>query len=293
MPTEDLVSVILPAYNAEGFIDECLESITRQTYTNLEILVLDDGSTDSTLKKLTEWKSRDSRISVSSRENKGLIKTLNELISKCRGRYIARMDADDIAAADRISNQVEHLKNTEIGILGSNCLIIDEQSAKVGSYRFERKHENIKIDTFFRAPFCHPSMMFDLNKIQRQDLWYDPEYPHAEDLELWLRLLSKYKGANLRKNLIHLRRGHSTNISSVHKVAQLLSTVRAVKQHANINITELDIHNLRQRIELAKFMKSGLRVGLLLTQLSPSQGFIFFRRLSMIFAVSLTRKCTA
>src|SRR5574337_526053 len=179
--SDKLVSVIVPVFNAEPFIDQCMESLVNQTYRDLEILVLDDGSQDGSLSILRAWQEKDPRIVVYSRENRGLIATLNELIAQCRGRYIARMDADDYCDIDRIRLQVQAL-DSDLALIGSNCLVIDENSNIVGRFNYERKHRNLVIDGFFRAQFCHPSVIFDLSTIDRADLWYASRFHHAEGL---------------------------------------------------------------------------------------------------------------
>lgn len=289
MYINDLVTVIVPAFNAGKFIDQCMQSLVDQTYQNLEILVLNDGSTDDTLAKLNSWCMRDGRVRVISRQNKGLIATLNELISESNGRYIARMDADDYCDADRIRLQVLAL-NKGLALVGSNCLVIDEESRIVGFYKFERKHINIQVDGFFRVQFCHPAVMFDLSKIDRRDLCYDSEFRHAEDLELWFRLLRKYRCGNLAADLLYLRRGHATNVSTVHAGEQFENTVTTIERHAGIKISKVDILNLRQRASVGKLLGSGLCVGYALSQTSIWRGFAFFRKLLLIAIVTSVRQ---
>ena len=111
-----LVSVIIPVFNAELYIQEAVESICRQTYKELEIIIVDDGSTDGTLQILKSF--NDQRINLIARENRGLISTLNECVALSTGAYIARMDADDICRPMRIERQVKYLENhKDIGVL--------------------------------------------------------------------------------------------------------------------------------------------------------------------------------
>ena len=250
---------------------------------------MDDGSVDGTLEKLRLWAIRDDRIRMISRENRGLIVTLNELVAHSTGRYSARMDADDYCHADRIRLQVLAL-NGGLAMVGSNCFVVDEASHVVGSYKFEKRHSQIDVDGLFRVQFCHPSVIFDMQKIKMADLYYDPVYRHAEDLELWFRLLQKYKCGNLGVNLLYLRRGHATNVSSVHAKEQFVNTVDIVARYAGVKISSEDVLNLRQRENVFMFARSGARVGRALLNNSFMRGMFFFRKLSLILMVASARK---
>ena len=124
MSQEPLVSVLIPCYNCEKYVEEAVMSIIEQSYSNLEILVIDDGSTDNTGSILQELAQKDSRIRyIKNETNLKLIRTLNKGIDLCRGKYIARMDADDISLPTRIVKQVNFLeKHPDIGIVGTLSL---------------------------------------------------------------------------------------------------------------------------------------------------------------------------
>lgn len=288
-PNDKLVSIIVPAFNAEKYIDQCIQSLVDQSYKELEILILNDGSTDGTSEKLALWEVRDNRVRVMSRQNKGLVVTLNELIAESRGRFIARMDADDYCHLERITKQVAALGG-EMALVGSNCLVVDDESNIVGRFRYEKKHNRISVDGFFRAQFCHPAVMFDRQKISRGDLYYDPKYRHAEDLELWFRLLKTHLCCNLSENLLYVRRGHATNVSTIHAHEQFETTFKIVELYAGFPIRHIDILNLRQRDDLKGFAKSGFRVGFALVRKSTNNGVMFFRKWTLILLVSITRK---
>ncbi|HTF66818.1 MAG TPA: glycosyltransferase family A protein, partial [Edaphobacter sp.] len=105
-----LVSVLLPVYNGEPYLDAALASILRQDYERLEVIAIDDGSTDGSLQVLERYRKADGRISIVSRENRGLIATLNEGLAMAKGELVARMDADDVCYTARLSRQVSVLK---------------------------------------------------------------------------------------------------------------------------------------------------------------------------------------
>lgn len=123
-----LVSVVMPVFNAEKYLFEALSSIVNQSYQNLEIIVVDDASTDSSVSIVESFS--DTRIKLFKNEsNLKIVKTLNFALTKVNGEYIARMDADDISHPERIRKQVEFLeKNRGIDILGTNIWVIDQNS---------------------------------------------------------------------------------------------------------------------------------------------------------------------
>lgn len=208
-----LVSVIIPAYNAEKYVESAVRSIMTQTYKNLEILVTDDCSTDSTLEILNSLTKEDCRIVVYHNEqNKGIVKTLNDLVSRANGKYIARMDADDISLPKRIEKQVKFLeKHPKYVFCGTNAIHIDENGMKIGKTFLPKSFKEINRTKYERSPFYHPCICIQ-SSILKQNR-YDVDYQKIEDYDLWLRLLKNYKGCNLSKNYFLYRR-HSSSISS-------------------------------------------------------------------------------
>ena len=117
----DLVTIAIPAYNCQEYIDYAVQSVINQTYKNWELLLLDDGSTDGTLQKLKAYETDDRIRIISDGQNRGLIYRLNQSINLAHGRYYARMDADDIMLIHRVQSQIDFLeKNPSIDVVGSN-----------------------------------------------------------------------------------------------------------------------------------------------------------------------------
>ena len=115
-----LISVVMSVFNTEMYLNKSIESILKQSYKNFEFIIIDDGSTDSSLSIILNYMKKDKRMVLISRENKGLPYSLNEGIDKSIGKYIARMDADDISLSTRLAEQIEFMeKNNEIGIVGT------------------------------------------------------------------------------------------------------------------------------------------------------------------------------
>jgi len=133
MKSKPLISVLIPTYNVYDYIEEAIQSIISQTYKNLEIIVIDDCSTDGTYEKLQEIKEKDDRIQIfRNKENLKIAETLNFALSVSNGDYIARMDGDDISTSDRIEKQLDFLKaNPEVDLVGLQFIVINEQGIEI------------------------------------------------------------------------------------------------------------------------------------------------------------------
>ncbi|EOA8958024.1 glycosyltransferase family 2 protein [Vibrio harveyi] len=225
-----LVSVILPLYNAEKYIAEAVKSVLEQSYENLELIVIDDGSTDNSKKIMDSFV--DTRIRFISRENKGLISTLNELIGLARGDIIARMDADDICLPNRIKEQLDILE-TGIDIVGSDAIIIDEDGKEKGLLAYPHSYEDIISHIPFNSPMIHPSV---IGKKKVFSQLYDSEYIHAEDYGLWVKSIFSegYKVENLAKPLIKYR-VHSSSISRSNVKNQIMMGTKIRKDGIDKN----------------------------------------------------------
>lgn len=159
MNTMPLISVVMPVYNAELYLDEAIQSITNQTYKKFEFIIINDGSTDKSLEIIKKYKDEYSRIVLISRENKGLVFSLNEGISKAKGKYIARMDADDISLSTRLEEQVAFMEeNQEIGVCGSWVEVFGD-NRKNTIWKMPKSNEELKTRLLFSVPVAHPSVM--------------------------------------------------------------------------------------------------------------------------------------
>lgn len=198
-----LVSVVLSVYNAEKYIGEAIESILVQSYENFELIIINDGSTDKSLEIISAF--NDNRILLINRENKGLIASLNEGISRAQGAYIARMDADDIAMTERLAVQVDFMhKHPDIGICGTALHVFGENTHEhVWKLPLEDKY--IKAQLLFSSALAHPTVMMRKSLIDHYRLTYNPSFKHAEDYELWTRFSHYTKMANLPEVLLKYR----------------------------------------------------------------------------------------
>ena len=214
------VSVIIPCYNAERFVEKAVRSIMEQTYHNLEIICCDDCSSDSTLAILKRLSAEDERIQIIKHsENKQLIYTLNELVEIAGGEYIARMDADDISLPERIEKQLDFMqKNPEIDFCGCNAWHINENDKVIGKSTLPESYDDIKFFLPFYSTFYHPTVFAKAAVLKENP--YDKEFLHAEDYELWCRLIFEkgLRGANLKYKMLFYRFNiHGTSFQNIQK----------------------------------------------------------------------------
>jgi glycosyltransferase involved in cell wall biosynthesis len=217
MSSVPIISVLMPVYNGEKYLSEAIKSILNQTFTDFEFLFINDGSTDQS--KIIIDSFHDPRIVyIENEQNNGLIYSLNLGISLAKGKYIARMDADDISLPKRLEKQVNYLEqHKDIGICGASAYRIDGNGNVLGKMGRIRNPQVLQASLIFSSPFIHPLMMIRTELIA--DNMYDPRYKHVEDYELWTRLLIICKGINLNDYLL-LYRWHDENISVVQNEIQ-------------------------------------------------------------------------
>lgn len=219
------ISVIMPIYNAAPFLKESIESILDQTYTDFELLLLNDKSTDNSLEIILEYKQHDSRIIViDKKSNIGPANIRNEGISTAKGKFIALMDADDIALPNRFEKQINVFKkNPEIGVCGTWFTLFGSKKNK--TIKHNKEHDAIKISFLHNCGIGNPTVMLRKNILN--NLEFNNDYVPAEDYDLWSRLLSKTKFYNIPESLLNYRQ-HNNNISKT-KIDNLSRAIRKVK----------------------------------------------------------------
>ncbi|WP_163269971.1 glycosyltransferase family 2 protein [Chelativorans alearense] len=212
-----LVSVLLPIYNAEPYLAAALESILRQDYGRLEIIAIDDGSTDRSLEILRRYQKADRRISIVSRENRGLIATLNEGLALAQGDLIARMDADDIAYPSRLSRQVAvFAQQPQCAICGSGVDTLIGDRIVRGTADPMHQRCSLRILSMFFTIFIHSTVVYNRKVIPETVLRYDPRYVHAEDFDLFRRIADRFPATMIEDSLIAYRI-HNGSVSNRHK----------------------------------------------------------------------------
>lgn len=184
------VSVILPVYNGEKYLREAIDSILSQTHTDFELLLMNDGSTDTSEAIIQSY--TDPRIVyVKNESNKGLIYTLNKAIELAKGEYIARMDADDIALPARLENQLRYLKQSVAAILATRVKLIDDEGKTLPDWEEDARNLSAhEIKSFLLKDNCiaHPTVMGKASLFKAYGYRYNQKY--SEDYDLWLRLIA-------------------------------------------------------------------------------------------------------
>jgi len=195
----------MPVFNGENHILEAIESILGQSYSDFELLVVDDHSTDSTGDIVREYCERDPRIrSVRNQEAKGIVGALNTGLGLARGEYLARMDADDISLPTRLEKQHDFLeKHHDISVCGTNMELFGAQQFV---WRLPQDHEAIRAGLIFTVFIAHATVMMRRSALEEYHYRYDPDYGYAEDYELWSRLSERYRFANLPDVLYRYRK---------------------------------------------------------------------------------------
>jgi len=250
MNSRPLVSVIIPVYNSESYLRECLHSIVNQTYDNIEVLVLDDGSKDSSVSIVQSFSDKRIQLFVTPK-NSGIVFQLNKGLSLSRGKYIARMDSDDIACLTRLEKQVDFMEsNLEIGVCGTWLETFGNGYPE--KWELPLTHEEISTRMFFGNCLFHPTVILRANSF---DCYYSDNYLYAEDYELWTRLQANgVRFANIPDYLLKYRlHGQQTSAASravqqksAEKIlARQLSRInccnpRAMKFHKVLNDQEIE-----------------------------------------------------
>lgn len=201
------VSVILPVWNGEAFLKPAIESILGQTLASLELIVIDDGSTDGSAAIAEEFASGDDRVRVLRRPHEGLSAALNAGIAAARGEYVARMDADDVSVPDRLQKQVAYLDAHPACVAaGAWIEVVDEAGRHLGLKTFVTTHDEISAALLRGiSPIAHPTVVARRDALRAAGGYDGQRYP-SEDLDLWFRLGERGELANLGEALLQHRR---------------------------------------------------------------------------------------
>lgn len=216
-----LVSVVMAVYNGEEYLDKAIESILNQSYKNFEFIIINDGSNDHTQDILDKYQADDSRVVTISRENKGLVASLNEGILLAKGELIARMDADDISFLERLAEQVAFMKaNPQVVCCGSFYEVIDEDGDSLTILDAPIEDSEIqKLLMQGHTVICHPTAMFR-KSVFLEVGGYQKKFYLVEDLDLWIRLGEFGLLSNIPLPLVKYRT-NSESVSTKNSETQL------------------------------------------------------------------------
>jgi glycosyltransferase involved in cell wall biosynthesis len=200
----------MSVHNDAAFVGEAIDSVLEQTLSDFELIVVDDGSTDTTPQVLDGY--ADPRLKVVANDQRlGLAASLNAGLDLAQGRYVARLDADDVAVPTRLEQQVAGLRN-DVAIVGSAIVDLDALGARGRVHVMPQGARLLRWHALFSSPFFHPTVLVDREVLDAHGLRYDPAFLESEDYDLWTRLFEFANGDNLREPLV-LKRVHAGQAS--------------------------------------------------------------------------------
>lgn len=263
-----VVSVLMPVYNAEKYLQLAIDSVLNQRFSDFEFIIINDGSTDRSKEIILSYD--DNRIRyIENETNLKLISTLNLGLTLCRGKYIARMDADDVANEFRLQKQVAFLESRpDCLLLGTNAYVIDEQNKIIGKIIQPSSNDKLQISLLFTNPFLHPSVMIRKSVLVR--LEYNEKAIHTEDYFLWTEIAEQGSIANLQECLLNYR-WHDSNVSVQGNTVQENFKEEIIRKQLeklklfNISEDELKLH--RYSFSLYQYGKKKNSVDVDLSQL--------------------------
>ena len=284
------VSVVMPVYNSAHVVADAVESILHQTFGDFEFIIVDDGSTDSTEEILREYAALDGRIKLYNQGNCGLIASLNRYCRVANGKYIARMDADDISLPARLEKQFRYLEaHSEVGVLGTWIQDVDSNRTPIIEWPVPADPVVVRWFLFFGNCIAHPSVMMRRELLDRLG-YYRPNAIHVEDYDLWIRAAEVTGVANLPEVLLQYRVSadsvSSRNVSVQNERSAALSS--ALRQTGDIvQLYETYVTKVRpdrkQKAEIALDVIRRTGVGLRSLRFLPE--LLSLHALKMAFSV--------
>lgn len=223
---KDLISVVMSAYNSEKYISDSISSILNQTYDHWELIIINDASSDNTLKIINQFSEKDSRIKViDNKKNLGLTISLNIGINNSNGEFIARLDSDDLAEPSRLEKELDYLhSDPEIGLVGSAAHLINSFGNRIGSMNVMSQQYFVNRFLINLNPFIHSSIM--IRKEALDDVGsYREKFRYSQDYDLILRLNDKYKLSNIALPLIRWRVSDSSVTMQHHTLQRIYADI--------------------------------------------------------------------
>ncbi len=241
------VTVLMSVYNGMPYLPNSVLSVLKQTFTNLELLIIEDGSTDGSLNYLQTLQDQRVRIEI-NQKNLGMAASLNKGILLARGKYIARLDADDICLPERIQTQVDFLElNQKIEVFGSYAQVISSTDEKLFIWKQALLPLEINWKIIFKNPFIHSSVMFRRDTVLRHSIKYHNLWG-AEDYQFWSEILKHGDGANHDQILIQYRR-HDKSMTTYNSIQMKVAHLEiANRNQAFLSETVVSKHDSEKLI---------------------------------------------
>ncbi len=261
-----LVSVLMPVYNAEAYLKEAIESILNQTHKELELLALYDDSTDGTWEVLAEYAKKDKRLKILMFSHHGIAAALNTGLDSARGKYIARMDADDISLPNRLAVQTAYMeKHPEIGVCATRMRYFQNNDAKMHrNMHAAVDTEELKAGMLFECMIGHPTVMFRRDTMIRGNWKYHSDIL-CEDFDLWSRMIEMVPFAVIPEILLSYR--YNVNSITKNRVNDVLLSSceivkRALERNLKVNTKKykiIDFRGIHQVIRLEETIVENLK----------------------------------
>lgn len=225
------LSILVPVYNAARHLPAALASLRAQTFTDFELVVVNDGSTDDSGRLLERAAAEDARVRVLQQPNAGIVGALNAGLALCRAPWIARMDADDVAAPDRLARQWERLQaEPDLVLLGAAVWMTDPAGRRLKPFRLPETDAGVRQDLWEgRSPgLVHPVVVMRKATVEAVG-GYRSAYQWVEDIDLFCRMLEQGRGANLPERLLDYRQ-HAHSVNQRHQRQQRELHLRCVNE---------------------------------------------------------------
>lgn len=228
---KNLISVIMPVYNGQDYLAEAIKSILNQSFSDFEFIIIDDCSTDNSLEIAEYFLKQDNRIKITKlAKNIGIVGALNVGLNVAQGKYIARMDADDISVPERLEKQYSFLENhPEVGLVSSDVSVIDSSGKIQFIIQMPQTKNMINWAFCYFDPIVHPTVMVKNSLISlsggyRNQIENEEDY-FPEDYDLWVRIIRNTEFYNLSEPLLRLRK-HDNNITKKNEISIMKNSIR-------------------------------------------------------------------
>ena len=238
------ITVVMPVYNGEKYLDTAIKSILNQKFTNFEFVIVDDASTDNSVEIINSY--QDQRIKlIKNNVNLGIPTTRNKCLQESSGEYVAVLDCDDYAYPSRLAEQLEFMENNpDFGMVGSWVELIDENDDLTGEvWNEDEPSQKIPCRLLFHNYFAHSAVLLRrsaLDTVKINGEIYRKDYPNAQDYDLWVRISKKFKVWNIPKVLIKYRvHSHCISLKAANLVEQLTCKI-VTEQMNNLGIQPTD-----------------------------------------------------
>jgi len=230
----------MPVYNGDNYLNEAIESILNQTFSDFELLIIDDCSTDQSINQVKSYNDPRIKLFVNNK-NMGQSKTLNEGLNLSKGRYIARMDQDDISMPERLERQSKFMKdNPNVDVVGTWLQLMGKYDEIL---ELETKSEDIKMNLLTNENLAHPSVMIRKRVLEKYNFIYDTSYNVAQDYDLWVRMFDFCSFANIPEALIKYRMhdNQNSNIMEKHNHTETNRILKNLLKKMDIQPNESDL----------------------------------------------------